>query len=184
MRNNIVLMLVFALGACSYMLTYMPPHYSVSMDTTEELKRIGGSNINVGPFKKTVKLDNDCGITAGSVVMPNKMGFEDYIRTGLIEELKAAGMFDDTSPKITLSGAIDQLSFFSRRYIYTSTWNIGILFTSSNGKSVHLTDQYNFDVGEGSAADCQKIADSYMFATQKIIGKFIDSPEFQSLVTP
>lgn len=184
MKSNIVLMVVFALGACSYLLTYMPPHYSVSMDNTTELKKIGGSNINVGPFTRTAELDNDCGITAGSVVMPEKMSFEDYIRKGLVEELKAAGMFDDTSPKITLTGTVDKLSFFSRRNIYTSTWYIGLLVKSSNGESVHVADQYNFDAGAGSAADCQKIADSYLPAVQKIIGKFIDAPEFQSLVTP
>ncbi len=184
MKSNFVLMLVFALGACSNLLTYMPPHYSVYVDNTTELKMIGGSNINVGPFTRTAEFDNDCGITAGSVVMPDKMSFEDYIRKGLVEELKAAGMFDDTAPKITLTGTVDQLSFFSRRYIYTSTWNIGLLVKSSNGKSVHVTSQYNFDAGAGSQADCQKVANSYLPAVQNIIGKFIDSPEFQSLVTP
>jgi hypothetical protein len=107
MKSKIVLMLVFALGACSQLLTYMPPHYRVSMDSTTELKQIGGSNINVGPFTLTAEFDNDCGITAGSVVMPDKMRVEDYIRNGLVEELKAAGMFDDTAPKITLTGTID-----------------------------------------------------------------------------
>ena len=177
-------MLAFALGACTYLLTYMPPGYRVSAENTQMLRKNGGEHINVGPFKKTVKVENECGITAGVIYMPGKIGFEDYIRQGLIDELKAAGMYDDASPKITLSGTIDRLSFFSRRHIYTSTWNIGILFTSSNGQSVHLTDQYDFDVGEGSAADCQKVADAYMIAVQKIIGKFFDAPEYQSLVTP
>lgn len=184
MKSKIVLMLVFALGACSQLLTYMPPPYRVSMESTAELKTIGGSNINVGPFTRTAEFDNDCGITAGSVVMPDKRSFEDYIRNGLVEELKAAGMFDDTAPKITLTGTIDQLSLFSRRYIYTSTWSIGLLVKSSNGKSVHVTSQYNFDAGAGSHADCQRVADSYMPAVQGILAKFIDSPEYQSLVTP
>jgi hypothetical protein len=183
MKSKIVLMLVFALGACSQLLTYMPPHYRVSMDSTTELKQIGGSNISVGPFTLTAEFDNDCGITAGSVVMPDKMRVEDYIRNGLVEELKAAGMFDDTAPKITLTGTIDQLDFFSRRYIYTSTWHIGLLVKSSNGNSVHITDQYNFDAGAFSQADCQKVANSFLPAVQNIIAKVIDAPEFQSLVT-
>lgn len=184
MKSNIVLMLAFALGACSSVLTYMPPHYSVTADNTTAIKRFGGGNISIGPFKNTAEFDNDCGITAGSVVMPDKLSFEDYIRKGLVEELKTAGMFNDTAPKITLSGTVDQLSFFSRRYIYTSTWYIGLLVNSSNGKSVHVTDQYNFVTGTGSQADCQKIADSYLPAVQKILGKFIDSPEFKSLIIP
>ena len=82
MKSKIVLMLVVALGACSQLLTYMPPPYRVSTDSTAELKTIGGSNINVGPFTRTAEFDNDCGITAGSVVMPDKRSFEDYIRNG------------------------------------------------------------------------------------------------------
>lgn len=184
MKRNIVLVFAFVLGACSSMMTYVPPHYSALADNSMAIKRFGGGNINVGPFTKTAELDNDCGITAGSIVMPDKLSFEGYIQKGLVEELKAAGMFDDATPKITLSGTVDQLSFFSRRHIFTSTWNIGLLVNSSNGNSVHVTDQYNFDVGAGSRADCQRIADSYMPAVQKILGKFIHSPEFKSLVTP
>jgi hypothetical protein len=184
MKYKIVLMLIFALGACSSLLTYKTPQYMVSADNTAELIKLGVSNINVGAFTKTVEFDNDCGITAGSVVMPDKLSFEDYIRRGLIEELKTAGMFDDNAPKITLTGTVDQLSFFSRRYLYTSTWYIGLQINSSNGQSVHVTDQYNFVADTGSASDCQKIANSYLPAVQKILGKVIDAPEFQSLVTP
>jgi hypothetical protein len=93
-------------------------------------------------------------------------------------------MFDDAAPKITLTGVVEQLSFFSRRNFYISTWNFGLRVNSSNGQSVYVTEQYNFDVGFGSHADCQKIADSYMPAVQKILGKFINSPEFKSLITP
>jgi hypothetical protein len=184
MKYKIVLIVAFVLGACSSLLTYKTPQYRVSMDNTAELHKLGRSNINVGTFTKTVEFDNDCGITAGSVVMPDKLSFEDYIRNGLIEELKTAGMFDDSAPKITLTGTVDQLSFFSRRWLYTSTWYIGLQIDSSNGQSVHVTDQYNFIADTGSAADCQKIANSYLPAVQKILGKVIDAPEFQSLVTP
>lgn len=184
MKIIIVLMLAFFLGACTSLWTYMPPHYSVSEDNAEAIKRFGVRNIDVGPFTKTSEFDKDCGITAGSIEMPGKLSLEGYIQQGLVEELKNAGMFDDVSPKITLSGTVEQLSFFSRRHIYTSTWDIGLRVTSSNGKSVYVTDHYNFDVGAGSHADCQKIAEAYLPAVQKILGKFINSPEFKSLVTP
>jgi hypothetical protein len=166
------------------MLTYVPPNYSVDADNTMALKKLGVGNINAGLFTKTAEFDNNCGITAGVVGMPDNLSFEGYIQKGLVDELKLAGMFDDATPKITLTGVVEQLSFFSRRNIYTSTWNIGVRLNSSNGKSVHVTVQYNFDAGAFSAADCQKIADNYMLAVQKILGKLIASPEFQSLVTP
>ncbi len=184
MKRNIVLMLAFVLSACSSMLTYVPPHYSVAADNTMALKKLGVGNIDVGLFTQTAEFDNNCGITAGVVGMPDNLSFEGYIQKGLVDELKFAGMFDDATPKITLTGIVEQLSFFSRRNIYTSTWNIGVRLNSSNGKSVHVTVQYNFDAGAFSQADCQKIADYYMPAVQKILGKLITSPEFQSLVTP
>lgn len=186
MEKIIVLALALVLGACSsvWMMIYRSPHYSVSESNTVSIKRFGSGNIDVGPFTKTAVFDNDCGITAGSIGMPDKLSFEGYIRNGLIEELKGADMFDDGAPKITLSGTVEQLSFFSRRHIYTSTWNIGLRVTSSNGKSVYVTDHYDFDAGAGSGADCQQIANAYLPAAQKILGKFINSPEFKSLITP
>jgi hypothetical protein len=177
-------MLALVIGACSSLLIYMPPRYSISEDNAKAIKRFGGGNINVGPFTMAVKFDNDCGITAGSLRMPDNLGYEGYIRQGLIDELKNAGMYDDVTPKITLSGTVEQLSVFSRRNIYTSTWKVGLRVDSSNGKSVTITEQYNFDAGPGSYADCQKIADAYMPLAQSILAKFINSPEFRSLITP
>ncbi|MGA9664904.1 MAG: hypothetical protein WBQ69_00450 [Gallionella sp.] len=184
MNRSGVLMLAFVVGACSSLLIYMPPRYSVSDDNAKAIKRFGGGHINVGPFTMAEKFNNDCGITAGSVRMPDKLSFEGYIRQGLIDELKNAGMFDDVAPKITLSGTVEQLSVFSRRNIFTSTWKVGLRVDSSNGQSVSVTEHYNFDVGFGSNADCQKIADAYMPMAQKILAKFINAPEFRSLITP
>jgi hypothetical protein len=184
MNKFIVSMLAFFLFACSQIFTYKPPRYSVSEVNATAIARFGGGHIAVGPFANTAVFDNDCGITAGSIVMPDKMKFEDYIRSGLVDELKNAGMFDDAAPKITLSGSVEELSLFSRRSVYTSTWKIGLRVTSSNGQSVYITEHYDFDAGAGSEADCQKIADSYMPLSQKILGKFITAPEFKALITP
>lgn len=184
MNKFIVSLLALSLCACSHIFTYKPPHYSVSEDNAMAIKRFGGGNIGVGPFTNTAVFDNDCGITAGSIVMPDKMSYEDYIRKGLVDELKNAGMFDEAAPKITLSGTVEELSLFSRRSVYTSTWKIGLRVTSSNGQSVYVTEHYDFDAGAGSAADCQIVADSYMLLAQKILGKFINAPEFKSLIAP
>jgi hypothetical protein len=184
MNKSIVLMVALALGACSSIFQYAPPRYSVSEDNAVAIKRFGGGNIAVGPFTKTVEMGTDCEITAGSIKMPDNLSFEGYIQKGLIAELKNADMFDDMTPKITLSGSVEQLSFFSRRHIYTSTWSIGLRVTSSNGQSVYVTEHYDFDAGAGSQADCKKIAGAYLPATQKILAKFINSPEFKSLITP
>jgi hypothetical protein len=184
MKRFGLLTLAIVLGACSSLLIYKPPVYNVSEDNAEEIKRFGGGDIGVGPFTKAVPFDNSCAITAGSIVMPGNLSFEEYVRQGLIAELENANMFNDEHPKITLSGTIEELSIVSRRNVYTSTWKIGLRVDSSNGQSVSVTEHYDFDAGANSQADCQRIANAYMPAVQKILHKFIDAPEFKSLITP
>jgi hypothetical protein len=184
MKVKIVLMLAFVLGACTSLRTYVSPQYSVSDDNAIAIKRFGGGNIAVDAFTNNAEFDNSCGITAGSIKLPDNLSFEGYIQQGLVDELNNAGMYAEESPKITLTGVVEKLSFFSRRNIYTSNWDFGLRVNSSNGQSVYVTEQYNFDAGAGSDADCQQIANAYMPAVQKILGKFIHSPEFKSLITP
>lgn len=180
MKRIIVAVFVLVLSACSY----IPPRYSISEDNTMELKKLGADNINVGAFTATAEFDDNCSITAGVVGKPDITGFQGYIKKAFIKELQQAGLFDDKAPKITLTGVVEKLSFSSRRDVYTSSWNITVRLNSSNGKSVRVSVQHDFDAGAGSQADCQIIADNYMPAVQKILGKLISSPEFQSLVTP
>ena len=191
MKIIIVAVSVLILGACRIMvdvdvkpLAYMPPSYSVTEDNTKALKKLGVGNIDVGAFTKTVEFDNSCRVVAGVIEMPDKMSFEGYIRKALVEELKQAGLFDDHAPKITLTGAVEKLSFTTLRTVYLSNWDIGVRLNSSNGKSAYISQHYEFNAGPGSLADCQTVADHYMLAVQKTIGKLIDAPEFQSLVTP
>ena len=180
MKRIIVAVLIFVLGACSY----MPQRYSISPDNTEALKKLGVSNINVGSFKKTAEFDTSCRVVSGAVEAPDSMGFEGYIQKALVEELKQAGMFDDQSPKITLTGVVEKLSLSTLRTIYLSNWDIGVRLNSSNGKSVYIKQHYEFNAGPRNLADCQIIADQYMVAVQQTLGKLINAPEFQSLVTP
>jgi hypothetical protein len=180
MKRIVVAALVFVLGACSY----VPQRYSVSADNTVALKKLGVGNINVGPFTKNGEFDTSCRVVAGAVEKPDRTGFEGYIQKALVEELKQAGMFDDESPKITLTGVVEKLSLSTMRTVYLSSWDIGVRLKSSNGKSEYIKQHYDFNAGPRALADCQIIADQYMVAVQKTLGKLIDAPEFQSLVTP
>jgi len=165
-------------------LRYTPQPYSVAGENTEALKKFGVAHINVGPFTKTAEFDNSCRVVSGIVEKPDSSGFEGYFQKSLIAELKQAGMFDDKMPEITLTGDVQQLSLSTWRMIYLSSWDIGVRIDSSNGKSVEINQHYDFNAGQMWLPDCQQIADRYMFAVRKTIGKLIDSPEFQSLVTP
>jgi len=188
MKIFIVAVSALVLSACSSNslldMRYKPQDYSVAGENTEALKKFGVAHINVGPFTKTAEFDNSCRVVSGIVEKPDSSGFEGYIQKALIAELKQAGMYDDKTPKITLTGDVQQLSLSTWRMIYLSSWDIGVRLDSSNGKSVEINQHYDFNAGANYLPSCQAIADGYMFAVQKTLGKLIDSPEFQSLVTP
>jgi hypothetical protein len=185
MKREIITVFVFVLGACSHMQPhYTPQQYSTSEENTRLLKRLGVGNINVGPFTKTAEFDDSCQVVSGVVDRPDITGFEGYIRKALIAELKQADMFDDETPKIILTGDVQKLSFSTWRNIELSSWDIRVRLDSSNGQSVAITQHYDFNAGRYKLPDCQEIANHYMYAVQKTLGKLIDAPEFQSLVTP
>ncbi|MEW6119585.1 MAG: hypothetical protein AB1593_05820 [Pseudomonadota bacterium] len=112
------------------------------------------------------------------------MSFEAYIQKALADELKVAGKFDEKSPKITLSGVVEQLAFSSSRGLTGGSWDIGLRVTSSNGKSTFISEHYEFNSGFIADTACKQTAEAYYPAVQNLIGKLVKSPEFIGLVTP
>jgi hypothetical protein len=180
MKKIAVVLTMLSLSACS---TYMPQRYSISADNNVVLKTIGAGNINVGSFKGPEKFDNSCR-AAGPIAPPDNMSFEAYIQKALADELKVAGKFDDKTPKITLSGVVEQLGFSSSRGLTGGSWDIGLRIESSNGKSIYVSEHYEFNSGFIADTACKQTAEAYYPAVQNVIGKLVKSPEFLALVTP
>jgi hypothetical protein len=173
-------LLVFSLTACS---TFMPQRYTISADNNVALKSFGVSSINVGTFKGPTNFDNMCR-GAGPIAPPDGMSFEAYIQKALAAELKVAGIFDDQSPEITLTGVVEQLSFSSSRGLTSGSWDIGLRVNSSNGKSTFVSEHYEFNSGFGAETACKQTAEAYLPTVQNIIGNLVKSPTFRGLVTP
>lgn len=180
MKKTIFVLCTLALSACS---TYMPQRYSISAENNVALKEIGVGNINVGAFKGPENFDNTCR-AAGPIAPPDSKSFEAYIQEALADELKVAGKFDEKTPKITLSGAVEQLAFSSSRGLTGGTWDIGLRVHSSNGKSSYVAEHYEFNSGFGAETACKQTAEAYLPAVQNLIGKLVKSPEFVALITP
>lgn len=180
MKKIAVVVLALVLSGCS---TYMPQRYSISADNNVALKAIGVGNINVGSFKGIANFDNACR-AAGPLAPPDNMSFEAYIQKALADELKVAGKFDDKTPKITLSGAVEQLSFSSSRGLTGGSWDIGLRINSSNNKSSYVSEHYEFNSGFVADTACKQTAEAFFPAVQNLIGKLVKSPEFLALVTP
>ena len=171
---------LLGLTACS---TYMPQRYSISADNNVALKAIGIGNINVSTFKGPAAFDNACR-GAGPIAPPDNMSFEAYIQKALADELKVAGMFDEKTPKVTLTGSVEQLRFSSSRGLTGGEWDIALRLNSSNGKSIFATEHYEFNSGFVADTACKQTAEAYLPAVQNLIGKLVKSPEFKSLLVP
>ena len=93
-------------------------------------------------------------------------------------------MFDDKAPKATLSGVVEQLNFSSSRGLTGGEWNILLRVTSSNGKSMSVSEHYEFESGFIADTACKQTAEAYLPAVQNLIGKLVKASEFRSLLVP
>lgn len=180
MHKTFAVIAALSVSACS---TYMPQRYSINADTNVALKAMDSGPINVGAFKGPASFDNSCR-AAGPIAPPDNMSFEAYIQKALTDELKVAGKFDDTAPKVTLSGTVEQLAFSSSRGLTGGTWDIGVRIESSNGKSTLVSEHYEFNSGFIADTACKQTAEAYLPAVQNLIGKLVKAPDFKALVTP
>lgn len=180
MKSVAIALSVLSLSACS---TYMPQRYNISADNNVALKALGVSKINVGTFKGPNTFDSGCR-GAGPIAPPDNMSFEGYIQKALADELKVAGMFDEKMPVATLSGELEKLSFSSSRGLTGGEWDIGMRINSSNGKSISITEHYEFNSGFIADTACKQTAEAYLPAVQNLIGKMIKSADFKSLLAP
>lgn len=160
-----------------------PPPYSISADTDVALKKIPVGNIDVGEFKAPEDFNATCR-AVGAISPPDNLTFQGYIQKALADELKVAGKFDDKTPKVTLSGVVEKLSFSSSKDITQGVWDIGLRVNSSNGKSDFVSEHYEFDSGFLGGPACQNTAAAYFPAVRALIGKLVESPQFIALVTP
>jgi hypothetical protein len=104
-----------------------------------------------------------------------------YIKKALEDELKVAGVYAASSPRVTLSGVVNKLDFSSARAITGGAWNIDLTLTSSNGKSMLASEHYEFESGYGAETACKQTAEAFMPAVQDLIAKIVRAPEFRSL---
>ena len=178
MKALAVGLIVLSLSACS---TFTPQRYSISADNNVALKSIGVGNINVGTFSGPSTFDKACR-GAGPIAPPDNMSFEAYIQKALADELKVAGMYDDKTPRTTLTGALEKLSFSSSRGLTGGEWDIGLRINSSNGKSIFVSEHYEFESGFIADTACKQTAEAFLPAVQNVIGKAIRTPEFKELL--
>lgn len=179
MKKSIVAIpLAVLLTACS---TYTAPRYAINADTNVALKALGATNVAVGSFSGPASFDSSCR-AAGPLAPPDGMTHTDYLRKALEDELKVAGAYAASSPRVTLSGNVNILEFSSSRGLTGGSWDIDLTLKSSNGKSMRAFERYEFESGFAAITACKQTAEAYMPTVQNLIAKIVRSPEFKDLI--
>lgn len=166
--------LCLVLAACD---SFTAPRYSISADNAVALKAIGPNQIAVGDFTAQKKFDAGCRL-AGPIGVPDGLTFETYIKKALADELKIAGLYDDKNPAIILSGLVNDLKFSTT----SGTWDIAMTVNSSNGRSLAVSEHYDFPTSYTASSACHDAANAYAPAVQSAIGRLVAAPDFRALV--
>jgi hypothetical protein len=114
----------------------------------------------------------------GPIRTPDGESFEAFIRKALIDELQVAEVYAPTAP-VVLAGNVGQFDFSS----HSGKWTIALTLTSSNGRRVNVSDEYDYGgfyfLGEVA---CRQAGQALMPAVQNIVGKAVRHPDFPALI--
>ena len=157
--------------------------YGVSADTNHALRSLPIKHqIGISDFFLSGPIDLTCR-AVGPISLPPNTTFPGYIRKAFEDELKLAGVFNASSPKVTLRGNIHKVEMSSSaKGLFTGYWSIGMTVSSSNGKEVSVNDYYEFESAFNGVTACSNTANALMPAVQSLINKIVKDPNFVALL--
>lgn len=157
------------------------PRYSSSADTVHSLRMMKvGDVASVGNFTMTSNADLQCR-AVGPIMLPDNHNLPSFIKKALEDELKMAGIYNPSTPTVTLTGNINKVSFSSIKGFFQGEWILDVTINSSNGKSVSATEVYDFDSAYLGDRGCQKTAEALVPAVQNVLQKIVNAPGFKDL---
>jgi hypothetical protein len=87
-----------------------PAHYSISVDNNRELKKYGGSKIQLMALDSRGSLNTNCRLM-GPIQASDGMTIPEFVRKAFNDEFKFAEVYGDTGVK--LSGDLTKIAFSS-----------------------------------------------------------------------
>ena len=164
--------------------TYNASLYSISADTNLAIKSLKiNESVSVGIFTSNGPIDMQCR-AAGPIQLPRgTQSITAYVQKAFEDELKIAGAYSSQSPKAILTGNLTKVSFSSSKNLNSGFWNFDLTVTSNNGKSITVTEYYEFESGFNATTACNNTANAIMPAVQNLVGKAIRSPQFAGLLS-
>jgi hypothetical protein len=170
--------LLIAMVVCTGCASFDVGGYGVSVENATGLKKYRGQTVKVGAFTAAEPGKTEISCRAvGPITTPDKRPFEEYIRKALIDELTVAELLADSAP-ITLAGKLNNVDFNST----SGDWLLDLTVTSSNGRSLNVTEKYSYGFTYMGETACARTAKAFVPAVQLLIGKLVYHPEFPELL--
>jgi hypothetical protein len=155
--------------------------YAIAPNNNVAIKTLGVTGIGVGTFSPPAKFSETCR-ALGPLKVADNLTHTQYIQRAFEDELKVAGVFAASSPKVNLTGKLEKLEFSSSRGLTGGSWTIDLTISSSNGQSMLTKEYYEFDSGFSAPEACRQTAEAFSRAVQNLIGKAVTNPSFVALV--
>lgn len=172
----LVLATCLALTGCN---SYTAATYSPNMTDMVTLKHLAPANVSVGSFTAPSNPSTQCRLD-GPIHLPGDIAPQDYVAQSLADELELAGLSGGTSTGVTLTGSLTTFNFNSM--IFGGNWQLAETVTSSNGKSLSVSKEYNFHTSFVADAACADVASAFEPAVQALNQKLISDPGFPALL--
>ncbi|HVQ03497.1 MAG TPA: hypothetical protein VMT14_08270, partial [Burkholderiaceae bacterium] len=105
-----------------------------------------------------------------------------YIQKAFEDELKIAGAYAQSAPRVSVGGRVTKLEFSSSKGLTGGYWQIDLALDSSNGKKVDVSEYYEFNSGFVANEACRNTAEADSRAVQNLVGKAVRMPAFAELL--
>ena|SRR6056297_1105365 len=168
MKQITMMMLVAMLSGC----TFVTDRYTMSSDNVLAAKSWEGIKVDVGAFSYGENFSVPSCNYKGPIQTVDGEGYPNYIRNALITDLKFAEVYSDKAP-IRITGIIEEVDATTAS---GTRWRIVAVIKSTNGKSVTIQEDYNYNGSIVGTIDstCNAAAAALTPAVQNLIGKIID----------
>lgn len=178
-----ILALLAALPLAAGCSTFAVSRYSVSPDNQEEIRaleaRAPGATSQIGPFiglKDAGRTEIGCR-AAGPVQLPDGLTFSQYLRKGLSDEMRAAGIYSTSSgPKISVT--VQSIGINS----YSGTWDVRAS-AEIDDQQFPVEVKHRFGAGAFDSGSCPNAANAFVAEAQDFVRAIITNPKFAAALS-
>jgi hypothetical protein len=159
--------------------TMTPARYAVSVDNNLALKKYEGSRVKVVSMAPPASFDPNCRLM-GPIQASDGMTIPQFVQKAFNDELKFANLYAEDG--VTLDGNFTTIAFSSTSGLTNGWWELDLALKSSNGKSMNVSNRYEFKSGFDAITACNQTAQALGPAVQDLIKKTVTDPQFAALL--